>query len=163
MRIDGFAGPDLRRRIGPRRHGYSLVESIVALVVMSVLIAMGIPRFQSSLEQAKANVACANLQSIWSAQRLYWLENRAYATDLATLQSWIPSGTMLPLVDPSLPTASATASYVYQVSSTGDGSATATRNGTTSWSGSFTIGADGTLSGSVQQAGQSPVIGPTFQ
>ena len=50
---------------------------------MSVLLAMGVPRFQLSLEQARANVAGANLRSIWSAQRLYWLENRTYAPDLA--------------------------------------------------------------------------------
>lgn len=159
----GIIRPDRRRRGRDDRPGYSLVETLAALVVMSVLIAMGFPRFQTSLEQARANVACANLQAIWSAQRLYWLENRTYATDLATLQSWIPSGSLMPLVDPSLPTSSATAPYVYQVSSAGDGSATATRNGTSSWSGSFTIASDGSLSGSVQQSGQNVIIGPSFQ
>ena len=58
---------------------------MVAMVVLGVLLSMGIPRFQQSLEQSRADVAGANLRSIWSAQRLYWLENRAYAPDLTTL------------------------------------------------------------------------------
>ena len=67
--------------------GYSLVEMMVAIMVVGVLISMGVPRFSQSLEQARANVAGANLQAIWSAQRLYWLENRTYAPDLPTLLS----------------------------------------------------------------------------
>lgn len=155
-----------RGRRGAGTPGYSLIEAMVAMVMMSVLITIGLPQFQLSLEQAKANVAWANLRSIWSAQRLYWLENRTYATDLATLQGWIPEGSLLPLVDPSLPTStsgSVNVPYTYQVSSTGDGSATATRVGSSTWTGSFTIAADGSYSGSVQQSGQVIVIGPSFQ
>ncbi len=111
------------RDAGRRERGYTLVEALVVLVIMSVLVAMGVPRFQQSLEQARADVAGANLRSIWSAQRLYWLENRTYATDLRTLQS-------ANLIDPSLTTA--TAPYTYQVTVSTDGStftATATRSG----------------------------------
>jgi type II secretory pathway pseudopilin PulG len=134
-----------------------LIETLVALVMMSVLLAMGVPRFQFSLEQARANVAGANLRSIWSAERLYWLQNRSYAPDLTTLQS-------ANVLDPTL--VSTTAPYTYSVTVSTDGStftATATRSGTSSWSGSFTIAADGSFSGSVQQSGQGTVIEPNFQ
>ena len=97
----------LGRRPHPDRtgeRGYSLVEMMVAIMVVGVLISMGVPRFSQSLEQARANVAGANLQAIWSAQRLYWLENRTYATDLATLQS-LTTPNFSPLLDPSLVTA----------------------------------------------------------
>lgn len=142
---------------GGLRRGYSLIEVFVTLVMMSVLLAMGVTGFQTSLEQARANVAGANLRSIWSAQRLYWLENRIYAPDLPTLQT-------ANLIDPSLPTA--TAPYAYSVVVSSDGSsftATATRSGSASWSGSYTIASDGSFSGSVQQAGQGTVIEPNFQ
>jgi general secretion pathway protein G len=156
-----------RRPRGAANRGHTLIEALVTLVIMSVLASFGIPRFQQSIEQSRANIAWANLRSIWSAQRLYWLENRSYATDLTTLQTWIPEGSLLPLVDPSLPASNAppneNAPYIYQVSPGGDGGATATRNGSTAWSGSFTIGADGTCSGSVVQSGQAITIGPTFQ
>jgi type IV pilus assembly protein PilE len=153
---------DASRREGSRpadrvvRRGYTLVEALVVMVIMCVLVAMGVPRFQQSLEQSRADVAGASLRSIWSAQRLYWLENRTYAPDLPTLLSQN-------LIDPSLPTA--TAPYTYHVTPASDGTftATATRSGTTSWSGSFTIAADGSFSGSIQQSGQGPTIVPGFQ
>ncbi len=124
---------------------------------MCVLIAMGIPRFQLSLEKARADVAGANLRSIWSGQRLYWLENRVFAPDLPTLQS-------ANLIDPTL--ATAIAPYSYEMTVPSDGStftATATRSGTTSWAGSFTIAADGSFSGSIQQTGQGLSVVPDFQ
>jgi prepilin-type N-terminal cleavage/methylation domain-containing protein len=143
------------------RRGYSLIEMIVALMVVGVLISMGIPRFQQSLEQARANVAGANLQAIWSAQRLYWLVNRTYATDLPTLLDANPSS---PLIDPALPTM--TAPYTYAITGASDSgfTATATRTtGSSGWIGSFTVIQDGTLSGSLQQSGNSNTIVPGFQ
>lgn len=147
-------GGRLRTRASER--GYTIVEALVTLVMLSVLISMGVPRFQQSLEQSRADVAGANLRSIWSAQRLYWLENRSYAADLPTLYS-------ANLIDPTLTTV--TASYTYSVTVASDGSsftATATRSGTSSWSGSFTIAADGSFTGSVQQSGGATIV-PGFQ
>ena len=133
--------------------GYTLIEMLVAMVVFGVLLSMGVPQFQQSLEQSRADVAGANLRAIWSAQRLYWLENRTYAPDLTTLLS-------ANLIDPSLPTA--TAPYTYQVASSSDSwfTATATRTGSSFWSGTFTIAADGTFSGrSSNPGGKSPSSG----
>jgi prepilin-type N-terminal cleavage/methylation domain-containing protein len=144
-----------RRRIG--NGGYSLVEMLVALIVTGVLLSVGVPRFQQSLEQSRANVAGANLRAIWSTQRLYWLENRTYAPDLNTLLS-------ANLIDPSLPTAAVPYSYIILANASDSWfAATATRAGSTNWSGSFTIAADGTFSGSVQQSGQGITIVPGFQ
>lgn len=144
-------------RVGVARPGYSLIETLVTLVIMSILAAMGVPRFQQSIEQAKANVAAGNLRSVWAAERLYWLENRSYAPDLATLQA-------ANLIDSSL--ATATAPYSYQVTVSTDGSsftATATRSGSAYWSGSFIIAMDGSFSGTVQASGGVTTIVPNFQ
>ena len=130
---------------------------LVALIVTGVLLSVGVPRFQQSLEQSRANVAGANLRAIWSTQRLYWLENRTYAPDLNTLLS-------ANLIDPSLPTAAVPYSYIILANASDSWfAATATRAGSTNWSGSFTIAADGTFSGSVQQSGQGITIVPGFQ
>jgi prepilin-type N-terminal cleavage/methylation domain-containing protein len=148
-----------------RKWGYSLVEMIITMMVVGVLISMGIPRFQQSVEQARANVAGANLQAIWSAQRLFWLQNRTYAIDvhtpLDTLQAANPS---FPLIDPALTTT--TASYTYTVTGPVDGStftATATRNGTSGWSGAWTIDQNGQTGGAILQAGQPSNIVLGFQ
>jgi prepilin-type N-terminal cleavage/methylation domain-containing protein len=154
---DTVVGSHRRPRGGTTKPGYSLVETLVALVIMGVLISMGVPKFQLSLEQSRANVAGANLRSIWSAQRLFWLENRYYAPDPTHLQS-------SNLIDTSL--ATATAPYAYSMTVSSDGSsftATATRSGSASCSGSFTIASDGSFSGSVQQAGLATAIVPNFQ
>jgi prepilin-type N-terminal cleavage/methylation domain-containing protein len=139
-----------------RSRGYSLIEILVAMVVSATLLSMGIPRFQQSLEQSRANVAGANLRAIWSAQRLYWLENRTYAPDLPTLLS-------ANLIDPSL--TSSTAPYTYVVAGSTDSwfTATATRAGCACWSGTLTIAADGTFSGSIQQGNGTITIVPGFQ
>ncbi len=151
-----------RARGGGAKRGFSLVELLVAVVIMSVLVSMGIPHFMQSLEKGRADVAGANLRSIWSAQRLYWLQNRTYAPDLLTLQT-------ANLIDPSLvppPPPPPPPTYTYGMTVASDGSsftATATHAGTSSWSGSFTIDVNGNFSGSIQQSGQGPTITPDFQ
>ena len=141
---------------GSSRLGYSLVEMIVAVIVAGVLLSIGVPRFAQSLEQSRADVAGANLRAIWSAQRLYWLQNRTYAPDLNTLLA-------ANLIDPSLPTASIPYTYLIAEASDSWFTATATRNGSSSWSGSFTIAGDGTFTGAVQQAGTGVSLEPGFQ
>ena len=83
-----------RRR--PARAAYTLVEVTVVLVIMGVLLGLALPRFSRSLESARADVAGANLRAIWSAERIYWLDNRTYTADLSLLCS-------LNLLDPSIP------------------------------------------------------------
>jgi prepilin-type N-terminal cleavage/methylation domain-containing protein len=139
-----------------RSRGYSLIETIITMIVLGVLVSMGVPRFQKSLEQSRADVAGANLRAIWSAQRLYWLENRSYAADLSTLLA-------ANLIDRSLTTSSTPYSYALADASASWFTTTATRSGSTSWTGSFTLAADGTFSGAVQQGGQGAGIVPGFQ
>ena len=52
------------------RSGFSLMEVIMVLAVISVLLAMAAPSFQRAAEQSQCNIAAANLQAIWAAQRL---------------------------------------------------------------------------------------------
>jgi hypothetical protein len=122
---------------------------------MSILIAMSMPTFNVALEQSKADIAAANLRAVWTAERLYWLENHNYTADLASLQS---SG----LLDPAVVTA--TGVYVYHVQSAGGSNFTATaiRTGSQRWTGGFTIDDTGTFSGAVQAAGEVAIV-PGFQ
>ena len=125
------------------------------LVVIGVLISMSAPTFHRSIEQSWADIAGANLRAIWSAQRLYWLENRAYTSNLAELES-------LGLLDPTI--ISSTTRYVYAVSSADASTfrATATRTGSVRWTGQLAIDESGVVSGAIQAAGQ-PGIVPGFQ
>jgi prepilin-type N-terminal cleavage/methylation domain-containing protein len=137
------------------QRGFTLVELMLVCTVMAILIAMAAPSFRRSMEHSRADIAGANLRAIWTAQRLYWLENRTYANNLSELES-------LGLLDPTI--VSAMAYYVYAIQSADANTftATATRTGSERWSGQFTIGEDGVLAGVIQATGE-PDIEPGFQ
>ncbi len=131
------------------------MELMIVLTVISILISFSASGFRRSIEQSHADIAGANLRAIWSAERLYWLEYRTYTSDLSELQS-------LGLIDPTV--VAGTARYVYTIPAA-DGTtftAAATRAGSTRWSGQFTVGEDGVLSGAVQATGEPDVV-PGFQ
>ena len=138
-----------------RARGVSLMEVIIVLAVIGVFVSMSVPSFRRSMEQSRADIAGSNLRAIWSAQRIYWLEHRGYASDLSALES---AG----LLDPAI--VSGTPQYAYAMASAESSTftATATRRGSTRWSGQFSIGEDGLISGTVSAAGE-PSIVPGFQ
>jgi prepilin-type N-terminal cleavage/methylation domain-containing protein len=126
-----------------RPEGFSLLEVMIVLTIMGVLIAMAAPTFQRSLEQARADVAGANLRAIWSAQRLYWLENHSYTNDLNQLQS-------LGLLDPTIVAATTVYTYAITAADSNAFTATATRTGSARWNGGFTIDQTGAASGAIE-------------
>jgi type II secretory pathway pseudopilin PulG len=127
-------------------------------VIMGSLIAAFLPRFQRSLEQARADVAGANLRAIWAAERLYWLDNQAYTSDLGQLVS----GKLLdPTLDPANQSTKAPYTYTVTLSSTGF-TAQATRASGSSWTGVVSITDDGTMSGTIQRPGDA-TLAPGFQ
>jgi type IV pilus assembly protein PilE len=137
------------------RRGFSLVEVMIVLTVLAVLIAIAVPSYTRAIEQSRADVAGANLRAIWAAQRIYWLEQRVYSADLPGLES-------IGLLDPTL--LQGPSGYCYAVSAADSGTftASATRTGSTVFSGQFAIDATGAITGSVAAVGQ-PNILPGFQ
>jgi len=130
--------------------GYTLVEMMIVLVVMGVMISFGIPQFSRALEQSRADVAGANLRAIWTAERIYWLDNRTYTSSLSVLVS-------LNLLDPTIPS-DTSYSYLVPAADTATFTATATRAANVSWSGTLTITQDGSLSGTLTCQGQANVV-----
>jgi Tfp pilus assembly protein PilE len=118
---------------------------MVVLVVVGVMTSFGVPQFTRALEQSRADVAGANLRAIWTAERIYWLDNRKYTSALQDLVT-------LNLLDPSI-TSTSSAFYTYSVTAfdaaTATFTATAQRASNGSWSGSFWIMQDGSLGGAL--------------
>jgi Tfp pilus assembly protein PilE len=125
------------------------MEVVLVMTLLAVLVALSMPSYGRAVEQSRAEIAAANLRAIWSAQRLYWLENRAYATTFADLG---------PLLDPAI--TSATAPYAYAISAADATTftATATRRGSTQWSGQLTIDQTGTGAGALQAVGETDIV-----
>jgi prepilin-type N-terminal cleavage/methylation domain-containing protein len=136
------------------RRGFTLTELMVVMAIVGVLVSMSAPSFERAIEQSRANIAVANLRSIWAAERLYWLEYHTYTPSIATLQS-------LGVLDNAIPNdgVSALGGYQYDLSaSSGTMTATAARYGA---SGAFSIDQAGDGSGTVTVSGFTIV--PGFQ
>lgn len=132
-----------------RQRAYTLVEMTVVLIIMSVLVSMALPRFSRSLESARADIAGANLRAIWTAERIYWLDNRTYTANLADLLS-------ANLIDPSI-TTDTFYNYVVTGANSSTFTATAQRAPGVSWSGTLTITQDGAITGTLVCPGQSSI------
>jgi len=139
-----------RKQRSNKPTGFTLVEVMVVVVVISVLITMSIPRFQRTIEQSRVEIAAANLRAIWTAQRLYWLEYRTYATDLNELVTADMLDSLL---------VSGTRYYVCAIDNADNQTfaASATRTGSNKWTGALTIDEAGDLSGSIQALGETPI------
>jgi prepilin-type N-terminal cleavage/methylation domain-containing protein len=132
------------------RRAYTLVEMSVVLIIMGIFITLAIPRFSRSLESARADVAGANLRAIWTAERIYWLDNRTYTTSLNVLVS-------LNLLDPSI-TSNTSYTYLVTAADVATFTATAQRAPNVSWSGTVTITQDGGLTGTLTCPGQADIV-----
>lgn len=138
---------------------------VVALLI-GIFAAMAIPSYRSSVEQARTDMAAANLRTLWAAQRFFYLNERYYTSDTDDLiaygvfkSSEITSasvgGPFLMYNDPS---------FTYQIvlQPNGDFQATATRSAGTAFSGVLTIDAAGVVTGAVTDtAGR--VVEPGFR
>jgi prepilin-type N-terminal cleavage/methylation domain-containing protein len=71
--------------VSRRRAGFTLSECALALVIMGVLAAFGVPRFNQGVERSKAAEAFAYGASVRSAQDRYRSHHQTYANTLADL------------------------------------------------------------------------------
>ncbi|MCE5277738.1 MAG: PilZ domain-containing protein [Planctomycetaceae bacterium] len=133
-----------------RRAAFTMVELCIAMVIICIMTTLAVPIFRRSIEQARVDAAAANLKTIWSAQRMYWLESRAFAPQLTDLQAQ-------DLLSPSVARSAADidAVYVYETlaADATSFSVRARRNGSSVWSGQLVIDQTGTLSGVISGGG----------
>ncbi len=126
----------------------------MVVVIIGILTSLSVPSFHRAVEQSRADMASANLKAIWSAERLYWLEYRTYAVNLATLQS-------LGLLDTAI---SSQAFYTYQIASADADTFTAeaARAVNASWNGTLSIDQGGTVLGVLSATGHPDIV-PSYQ
>lgn len=123
---------------------------MIVLTVMTVMMSFAAPSFHRTIHQTNIDAAAATLRTVWTAQRLYWLENRVYSTDLTTLES---EG----LIDPNV--LASLNGYTFSINSaTADAfNATATLTGSGKWTGQLTITEDGAVSGAISAFGEADI------
>ncbi len=112
-----------------------------------------------ALEQSRADLAIANLRAIYSAERYYCLETQSYAAGTLDQLSASPRYLRRPDFASQSP-------YTYDVTPTGPSTftATATRTGSASWTGGFSIDQNGAVTGSLTPTtGNAATIYPPSQ
>jgi type IV pilus assembly protein PilA len=68
-----------------RRHGFTLVELLIAVVIIGILAAVAVPKFGNT--KAKANLAAmkSDLHNLITAQESYYYSHSAYSSSLSAL------------------------------------------------------------------------------
>ena len=75
----------------PRDLGFSLIEVIVVIVVIGIMLAVALPKYNRVVEKSRQAEALTNLAAIRGAQMRYYAENGEWASDFNKLDVEDPS------------------------------------------------------------------------
>jgi type IV pilus assembly protein PilA len=74
------------------RRGFTLIELLVVVVIIGVLAAIAVPKFQSTKGKANAATMKSDLRNLATAQEAYFYENQIYSTSTVALNISLSSG-----------------------------------------------------------------------
>jgi type IV pilus assembly protein PilA len=67
------------------RRGFTLIELLIVVVIIGILAAIAVPKFQNSKGKANAATLKSDLRNLATAQEAYFYENLTYTTNLSSL------------------------------------------------------------------------------
>lgn len=71
--------------------GFTLVELMVAVVIIGILASIVVPSYQDYLRKGRRAAAQAVMMDVAQKQQQYLLDARSYAADLSTLNISVPA------------------------------------------------------------------------
>ena len=74
-----------------KQTGFTLIEISVVIVILAIIASLVFPSYRKLIGKAKQSEAKVILQSIYTAQNLYFAENNSYADGLQKLDIEIPA------------------------------------------------------------------------
>jgi len=78
-------------QIFKKNRAFTLMELIVAIIIVGVLAGLAIPRFSSTIEKSRTAEAINILETLRNAQEVYKLENGVYTDTPDDLDVTIPA------------------------------------------------------------------------
>src|SRR3954451_1760461 len=74
------------------RSAFTLIELLIVVVIIGILAAIAIPKFQNTKGKANAASLRADLRNLVTAEEAYYYDNSAYTTDVTALNIRITTG-----------------------------------------------------------------------
>jgi type IV pilus assembly protein PilA len=71
--------------LAPRRPGFTLIELLIVVVIIGILSAIAIPKFEHTVGKANTSSLRHDLHNLIVAEETYFYENQTYTTDTAAL------------------------------------------------------------------------------
>ena len=73
------------------KQGFSLLEMLVVIVIVTVLAGIALPNYTRSAERARMRDAESKLNLVFQAQRIYRLDNGIYGTGAQLIPNYLPN------------------------------------------------------------------------
>ncbi len=81
------------------RQGFTLVELLIVVVILGILAALAIPKFQSTKGKVYTSVLKSDLKNVASMQEDYFYFNEQYASNIAALNFSSTNGVTISIVE----------------------------------------------------------------
>lgn len=81
-----------------RRPGFTLIELLIVVVIIGILAAIAIPKFQSTKGKANAAALKSDLHNLATAEEAYMFDHATYTTDRSALRLTSTTGVVLNIV-----------------------------------------------------------------
>ncbi|MDP8211684.1 MAG: prepilin-type N-terminal cleavage/methylation domain-containing protein [Candidatus Zapsychrus exili] len=73
------------------KKGFTLIEIIIVIIIVGAIAGLALPRFGLTFEKIKSQEGVQILTSVYNAQKIYYVENGAYATSMGSLDITVPT------------------------------------------------------------------------
>ena len=81
------------------RKGFTLIELLIVVVIIGILAAIAIPKFEFTKGKANVSAMKSDLRNLMSSQEAYYYDNQTYATSMSQLNMQPSKGVSLVIYD----------------------------------------------------------------